>query len=94
MTQISKRYKAMAKTVVPGKAYSLDEALKIGIQIADALATAHASGVVHRDLKPGNILFDPDGNAYLSDFGIATVSTASTSLTRGRVVGKIGRAHV
>ena len=46
-------------------------------QIASALDAAHQQGVVHRDLKPANILLDEDGNAYLSDFGIAKELSAA-----------------
>jgi DNA-binding SARP family transcriptional activator/tRNA A-37 threonylcarbamoyl transferase component Bud32 len=48
-----------------------DRAVSVLDQIAPALAAAHRQGVVHGDLHPRNVLFDEDGNAYLSDFGIA-----------------------
>src|SRR6516164_287828 len=54
-------------------ALPLDEALKIAIQIADALSTAHRRGIVHRDLKPGNVMLTKQG-AKLLDFGLAKAS--------------------
>ncbi|MHC4385165.1 MAG: protein kinase domain-containing protein, partial [Planctomycetota bacterium] len=52
-------------------AIPLDEALSIARQIADAVETAHAKGVIHRDLKPGNVKITPDGTAKVLDFGLA-----------------------
>lgn len=49
------------------------DAIDIVLQIADALAHAHAQGVVHCDVKPSNILLDTVGNAYLADFGLAAI---------------------
>src|SRR5262249_34266707 len=47
--------------------------------VAEALDYVHAQGYVHRDVKPGNILFDDQGHAFLSDFGVAKVLALSTA---------------
>jgi eukaryotic-like serine/threonine-protein kinase len=65
------------------------EAAGIGAEIADALAFAHRHGVVHRDIKPGNVLITPTGQVKVTDFGIAAnPSDASAGLTQtGSVMG-------
>lgn len=58
------------------RAIGIDEALKISIEIADALVTAHRAGIVHRDLKPGNIMLTKAG-VKLLDFGIAKTAAVA-----------------
>lgn len=57
------------------------EARDIGVRIADALAAAHAGGVLHRDIKPGNIMIDRYGNVGLADFGLAAMPRPGQELS-------------
>ncbi|MHC4537390.1 MAG: serine/threonine-protein kinase, partial [Planctomycetota bacterium] len=74
------------------KPLKLQEALSIGRQIAEAISAAHEKGVVHRDLKPGNIKITPEGRAKVLDFGLAkaTVTEGSSEVTEtqpGHIIG-------
>lgn len=69
-------------------ALPVGQAVDIAAQVADALAHAHENGLVHRDVKPGNILLAEDGRVLVTDFGIAKAAEATTDLTEvGQVVG-------
>jgi len=64
-------------------------AAQIGIRILSALQHAHNNGIIHRDIKPQNILVDSDGHVKVSDFGIARVAGASTITTDDSVMGSV-----
>jgi len=68
------------------KKLPLDYALKLAIEIAEALDYAHAQGVIHRDIKPANILITQDAHAKIADFGIAKLNLAHFTVP-GRVLG-------
>lgn len=61
--------------------YQVGKALEIGIQIAGAVETAHRLGILHRDIKPGNILFTEYGRAALTDFGISVTESGGPAST-------------
>lgn len=65
----------------------LEEALDIASQVASALAAAHERGVVHRDIKPGNIMLLPGGHAKIMDFGIARMKSSDVRTQSGTMMG-------
>lgn len=70
-----------------GEALPLDAATRVVLEVADALAYAHGRGMVHRDIKPGNIMLTDDGRAVLTDFGIAKILSGPTFTATGAMVG-------
>jgi hypothetical protein len=95
-TPTGRPYLAMELVDGPALSASLDEPMEpqrvagVGAQVAAALAYAHAQGVVHRDVKPGNVLLREDGRVKLADFGIAKLLGEQSLHTRtGTVLGSV-----
>ncbi|MEV7062283.1 serine/threonine-protein kinase [Streptomyces collinus] len=65
------------------------EAARIGLWVLRALRAAHTAGVLHRDIKPGNVLLARDGRVLLTDFGIAQIEGDTTITRTGEVVGSV-----
>ena len=71
------------------KVLSTDRVLDIVAQTASALHAAHAAGLVHRDIKPGNLLITPDGRVKITDFGIARIADQVPLTATGQVMGTV-----
>ncbi|MFN2390307.1 MAG: serine/threonine-protein kinase [Actinomycetota bacterium] len=66
---------------------SPERAAAIGLEVLDALEAAHATGIVHRDVKPGNVMVPSDGHVKLADFGIASVKGDPRITSSGLIMG-------
>lgn len=80
---------SLAKILEREKSLPTDKVLDIVAQTARALFAAHEEGMVHRDVKPGNLLITPDGHVKITDFGIARVADQVSLTATGQVMGTV-----
>lgn len=81
--------KTLKEVIKENGKLNLDEAMNISLQIAEALHHAHRNHIVHRDIKPHNIMITEDKRIKVTDFGIARAATSSTVTTTSNVLGSV-----
>ena len=74
--------RTLAEILAGGGRILPDRAIEIAMDVDRALEAAHARGVIHRDIKPGNIMLDPRGDVKVTDFGIARVTTTADTVAQ------------
>ena len=82
----------LRERVETGDPVTVEEAVLVGADIAAALHAAHGQGILHRDVKPQNVLLDADGRARLTDFGSARIESQATVTATGGIVGTVAYA--
>ena len=80
---------ALSTILERDRTLSTDKVLDIVAQTANALHAAHSAGLVHRDIKPGNLLITPDGRVKITDFGIARIADQVPLTATGQVMGTV-----
>jgi serine/threonine protein kinase len=78
----------LTSIIAKNRSISLSDVLFIGAQVSSGLHAAHQKGLVHRDIKPGNIMITPDGKVKVTDFGIVSLQNEESDITKtGSILG-------